>query len=107
VIPAQLTVAMVQIVRNLTSELDPSRIFFCDRNRKRSRAVRQGIVSIDPATEAHGDGAVQRRKRLAGLLSHYHRAASLPLARDDSGHCAHVTALGLGASPERPSVRMS
>jgi hypothetical protein len=35
---------------------------------------RRGNVLIDPATEAHG-GAMQRRKRLAGLLSYYHRAA--------------------------------
>jgi transposase InsO family protein len=125
---------MVQIVRNLTSEVDGPRIFLCDRDRKWSRAVRQlledagiqvvqapfrapnanahaerfvrsvkeeclnriiplgerhfrlalheflvhyhrernhqrvGNALIEPATHAHGSGAVRRRKRLAGLL---------------------------------------
>jgi transposase InsO family protein len=132
---------MVQIVRNLTSELDGPRILFCDRDRKWSRAVRQrledagiqvvqtpfrapnanayaerfvrsikeeclnriipfgerhfryalreflvhyhhernhqgvGNALIEPVTHAYGSGAVRRRKRLAGLLSYYHRAA--------------------------------
>jgi transposase InsO family protein len=139
--PAPDDAFMVQIVRNLTSELDGPRIFLCDRDRKWSRAVRQlledagiqvvqtpfrapnanayaerfvravkeeclnriiplgerhfrhalreflahyhrernhqgmGNALIDPAIEGHGSGRVQRRKRLAGLLSYYHRAA--------------------------------